>query len=113
MDVLERLTLRRAERQLAGLMQAGERILELDTGMTPNGKKVQCVATTAALYVTVPGGATGRLPYADITRARSRSFWLCLELTSGAELLLDFRGSPSGLAALVVDRSDAFALHGG
>jgi hypothetical protein len=105
--------MRRAERQLAELLVAGERLLELDTGTVPNGQKVQCVATTMALYVTVPGGRTARIAYADIARAKSRSFWLCIELDSGAELLVDFRGSPSGLAALVVDRSDALALHGG
>ncbi|MGH9005541.1 MAG: hypothetical protein ACRDYV_20640 [Acidimicrobiia bacterium] len=104
MDVLERLILRRAERQLDGLIEAGERIVEFDNGTTPNGQKVQCVASTLALYVAVPGGQTARFPYGEVAEARSRSFWLSLELFSGAELLIDFRGSHRGLAGVVVEQ---------
>ncbi|MGH9034469.1 MAG: hypothetical protein ACRD0O_01785 [Acidimicrobiia bacterium] len=103
MDMRERLTMRRAERQLAGLMEAGERLLEFDTGMTPSGQKVNCVVSTRALYVAVPGGQSARVAYADIARAEARSFWLSLELFSGDELLIDFRGSHRGLCAVVMD----------
>ena len=103
MEVLERLTMQRAERQLAGIMETGERLLDFDSGTTPNGQKVHCVVSTKAFYVTVPGGETARVAYADVARAEARSFWLSLELFSGTELLIDFRGSHRGLIAMVMD----------
>lgn len=80
MNFLERKAVERAQKQLAPIMDDGERVLEFDMAdgvlssrdqaAVSNSPKarVHLIATTHALYAVFEGGRTQRVAYSEMTR---------------------------------------------
>jgi hypothetical protein len=103
MGFLERSLTRRATSRLQEVLEPGEVVLAVDSGILDRLEKVQCVASNRALYIVHRGGETERIAYSTILGTGGGPTWLELNTLAGTSYLIDFGRSARGVSDTVVD----------
>jgi hypothetical protein len=109
MNILERSAMKRAEKRLAPLLDRNERVLDFDIGTMPNGRRVDVIVTTKALYLALGGEHPGRVGYTEIAEIEGKAEWIRLRALAGPELYVTFGRANRNIIEILLDQYRAVA----
>jgi hypothetical protein len=108
-NMLERSAMRRAEKRLTRHMEPGERVLDFDIGseLTTGTARVDCIATTKALYIVTIDGRVARWPYSEMAHVEARGTRLGIQMVTDVMFVVEFGRGARTLGTVVAEQFEA------